>query len=620
MGGCFENICLIKAPMLFDLPHAQDTSDFTEICYLAAMVEPYVNSVSIPVHFYSGKPYEVYVKFLKEHPVDLVGISSMTGAFNNAIRLAKIAKEHDKYVVMGGYHPSALPDDVLKSPYVDAVIIGEGELTFKDLVANGPGKHVPGMAYKENGNIVYTGFRPLIADLDLIPHPLRSARPRRFGEKGTEYSIDTVFTSRGCPWQCSFCANDVINKKWRARSPENVLEELSQLHDPDKKKLIKIWDANFMTDINRVEKICDLMLEHDLTNFKIWMETRIADIVRGERIMDKLYRVGLRHVSLGIESPNEETLKLMKKKNTIDDCFKAVEILKRHGIKAQGYFIIGHYRETKEDTERYPEFADALGLRHGIFMVMTPYPGTAIFEEFKQENKIKSYDWDNYNNFGTVVETRGMDLQTLKKMYAWCYGKFYTKFAFMHQRKPLGMAIDLNQLLFLLYGVFSMDKSTSRSEIKDRFFDALEAGYIRYEKPLPTKKKIPFTLRFFKKVTLRFTHSPGRNIDFCITLKKNAIHVEGKQTDGSEKINGYTFELEKILKLSETIHSRQSMIASTFEILKNNPHKKLDYLLPLIFSRGFLIPLYSIVRCFLPIIVKGSLSLASGAVTSSWSR
>ena len=506
--------------MLFDLPHAQDASDFTEICYLAAIVEPHVKSVSIPVHFYSEKPYETYVKFLKKHPVDLVGISSMTGAFNNAIRLAKIAKEYDKYVMMGGYHPSALSDDVLKSPYVDAVIIGEGELTFKDFVQNGPGKHVPGMAYKENGNIVNTGFRPLIAHLDLIPHPLRSARPRRFGENGSDYSIDTVFTSRGCPWHCSFCANDVINKKWRYRSPENVLEELSQLHDPNKKKLIKIWDANFMTDINRVEKICDLMLEHDLTNFKIWMETRVADIVRGEQIMDKLYLVGLQHVSLGIESPNQETLKLMKKKNTIDDCFKAVEILKRHGIKAQGYFIIGHYRETKEDTERYPEFADALGLRHGIFMLMTPYPGTAIFDEFKRENKIKSYDWDNYNNFGAVVETRGMDLQTLKKMYAWCYGKFYTKFAFMHQRKPLGMAIDINQLLFLLYGVFSMDKSTSRSKVKDRFFDALEAGCIRYEKPLPTKKKVPHTLRWFKKVTLRFTHSPGRNIDFCIALKK----------------------------------------------------------------------------------------------------
>ena len=415
----FENICLVKAPMLFDIPHAQDTSDFTELCYLAAMVEPDVNSVSLPVHFYGRNPYEAYVKFLKQHPVDLVGISSMTGAFNNALRLAKIAKEHDKYVVMGGYHTSALPDEVLKSPHVDAVIIGEGELTFKDLVQNGPSKEVAGLAYKENGHIVHTGFRSLIMDLDSIPHPLRRARPKRFGENGADYSIDTVFTSRGCPWNCSFCANDVINKQWRARSPENVLEELSQLHDPHQKKLIKIWDANFMTDINRVEKICDLMMEHNLTNFKIWTETRIADIVRGERIMDKLFRVGLRHVSLGIESPNEETLKLMKKKNTTDDCFKAVEILNRHGIKGQGYFIIGHYRETKEDTERYPEFADALGLRHGIFMVMTPYPGTAIFEEYKQEDKIRSYDWDNYNNFGPVVETRGMDLQTLKEMYAW---------------------------------------------------------------------------------------------------------------------------------------------------------------------------------------------------------
>ena len=169
-------------------------------------------------------------------------------------------------------------------------------------------------------------------DLDSIPHPLRSARPVRFGESGDDYSIDTIYTSRGCPWNCTFCANDTVNKKWRARSPENVIEELTVLHNPKRKKLLKISDANFLTDVKRVEKLCDLMIERGITNFKIWTESRAEDIVRAEKIMDKLFKIGLRNISLGIESPNEETLKLMKEENKGDSVSKAAAILNDHNI------------------------------------------------------------------------------------------------------------------------------------------------------------------------------------------------------------------------------------------------------------------------------------------------
>jgi len=161
---------------------------------------------------------------------------------------------------MGGYHPSAMPNEVLSSPNIDAVIIGEGEETFKDLVINGPGKNVAGLAYRDNGGIVHTDPRPLIDNLDVLPHPLRSIRPTRFGEKSKDYSVDTVFTSRGCPWTCSFCANDTVQKRWRARTPENVVEELSRMHHPKRKKYIKFWDANFLLDIKRVEKNVCLLL------------------------------------------------------------------------------------------------------------------------------------------------------------------------------------------------------------------------------------------------------------------------------------------------------------------------------------------------------------------------
>ena len=584
----FSNICLLKAPQAFDIPHPQDISDLTEICYLAAVVEDVVDSVSIPVDFYSTNPSETFEKFLKKNVVDLVGISSMTGAFNNALRLAKIAKMFDKYVVMGGYHPSALPEDVLKSPYVDAVVIGEGDITFKDLVVNGPSKNVAGMVYKDNGDVVHTGCRPLIKDLDSLPHPLRSSRPMRFGEKGKEYSIDTIYTSRGCPWTCTFCANDVINKRWRARSPENVLEEIAQLHDPKRKKLLKIWDANFLTNVKRVEKLCDLMIENELTNFKIWTETSVGDIVRAENIMDKLYRVGFRSISLGIESPNAETLKLMNKKNTDDNCVKAVEILNNNKIKAQGYFIIGHYRETLEDTKRYPEYAETLGLRHSIFMVMTPYPGTKIYSEYKQENKIISFNWDLYNNFGTVVETKGMDIKTLKKMYAYCWGRFYVKFTFFNEKKLFGIAFGFLQYLLILYTIFKIDQDNSEDEIKDYLFEYLEAGCVSLTRPY--SRKPPLLLRWFREITIRFRHSPGRNVDFLITQTKDSRFMLGKRTGERGLVRGFTFDLDKIIKIGEKMSADKAiLITCKLETIKNNPKRRMRNIFSFLVSKELII-------------------------------
>jgi len=150
----FNNVCLLKAPQAFDIPHAQDVSDLTEICYLAGMIEQDVASVNVPVDFYNREAYDDFRKYLKTSPTDLVGISSMTGAFNNAIKLAETAKSFDKYVVMGGYHPTALYEEVLKSPFVDAVIVGEGEATLQEFVRKGPSKDVAGLAYKENGGIL----------------------------------------------------------------------------------------------------------------------------------------------------------------------------------------------------------------------------------------------------------------------------------------------------------------------------------------------------------------------------------------------------------------------------------------------------------------------------------
>ncbi len=590
----FKNVCLIKSPQKLNIPHILNVSDLTEICYLAGMVKNDVDSITIPVNINEINPFRDFERYLRTHKADMVGISSMTGAYNNALEFAKIAKKHHLYVVMGGYHPTALTEEVLKSPYVDAVIRGEGEYTFKELVNEGPSEGVRGLSFKDNGNLVRNPDRDVIENLDAVPHPLREIRPKRFGNKTNDYALDTIFTSRGCRIKCSFCSNDMVNKNWRYRSPENVIEELKMIHSTKKRKILRIWDANVLTDVDRMEKIVDLMFENNLTNFKIWTESRSTDIIKAERIMQKLHDIGLRHISLGIESPNLETLKRIGKGTNPQTCEKAIEILRDYRIRVQGYFIIGHLNETVEDIKMYPEYAKKAGIKQAIFMVMTPYPGTRIYEEFKKENAINSYNWNMYNNFGTVVEPNKIDLKTLKKMWVYCNAKFYGIDASSRHQTILDTVPGTIFRLFFVSVVEKNDERNSFQDLKDSMLEHLKTlvGNNTNDANLKNSRLIKF---LGKKFIFRFFHSKGNSIDFRFT--KNGSQTNLSITN-STKVTGYkciTIYLDDILKSEEHLSVNRIVgLTTRYQIAKiNKTRKSLRYLM-LLLDKNFRASIYYI--------------------------
>lgn len=583
----FRNVCVLKSPQKVDAPYALTVSDLIETCYLAGMVKNDVESISIPIDIYAQNPLLDFEKYLSIHPADMIGISTMTGAFTNALKYAEIAKKHNLYVVMGGYHPTALPGEVLKSQYVDAVIRGEGEFTFKELVNDGPSESILGLSFKDNGNVIYNSDRGVIEDLDVIPHPLREIRPRRFGNKTNDYALDTIFTSRGCRIKCSFCSNDMVNKNWRHRSHLNVIEELKMIHSTEKRKILKIWDANVLTDVDRMDRIVDSMFENNLTNFKIWTESRTTDVIRAERIMQKLYDIGLRHVSLGIESPNLETLKKIRKGTTPKTCEKAIEILRDYKIKIQGYFIIGHLDETIEDIKRYPEYAKKLGLKQVAFMVMTPYPGTQIYNEYKEENAINSYRWDMYNNFGTVVEPNKIDFKTLKKMLVYCYAKFFGVDVSSRHHTILD---TIHETIFRLIFVSVIEKNDDRNSFSDLKDYLLE--YLRTLVGISTNdtnfRKSWLIKILGQKFIFRFFHSEGNSVDFKFTTNGSVTNL--LITNGT-KVPGYrciTVALEDILYFEERLPTKKIVsITTRYKIAKVNKIKKTWRYLSLLFDKNF---------------------------------
>ncbi|NTW55072.1 MAG: B12-binding domain-containing radical SAM protein [Chlorobaculum sp.] len=544
----YKNICFVEAPQAIVTPFPRFISDCIGVCYLAAAVEDTVESMAMPENYYNEKIFDSFEQLLTSRQFDLVAISSMTGGFNNAVKLARIAKKYGVTVVMGGFHPTAMPEEALDHGCADLVVIGEGEVTFRELVEKGPLREVKGLCWKENGAYIYTGMRELIEDVDSIRLPLRSIRPERFGEKSEEYTIDTIYTSRGCPWKCSFCANDKMHKNWRGRSAENVVEEIALIHDPKKKKLLKIWDANFLTNIKRAEAICDLLIERGLTNFRIVTETRARDVIRAERILDKLHRAGFRKVGLGIESPNTETLERMNKQNTTGDVSRAIELLKSKSIGVEGYFIVGHHSESEADTMRYPGFARSLGLRNALFFAMTPYPGTKIFEEYRSEESIISYNWDLYNNFCPVVKTESMSNERLMTMMLYCFVSFFNYQTMLKQKSERSAVQiflrDLSQFVFLAL----VNRRLGKQEIESAIYGA-------YERFASTEPRIEYPSRTELKQPVRFflEESAGKRIEFRITQEPGRRVLTIRQASGRVSESGFVVSIEAVVEATASV-------------------------------------------------------------------
>ncbi|HHE32111.1 MAG TPA: radical SAM protein [Chlorobaculum parvum] len=581
----YKNICFVEAPQAIVTPFPRYISDCIGVCYLAAAVEDIVESMAMPENYYNDGIFESFEKLLKLRPFDLVAISSMTGGFNNAEKLARIAKKHGMTVVVGGFHPTALPEQVLNLGCVDLVVMGEGEATFRELVEKGPSYEVKGLCWKENGEFIHTGMRELIKDVDSIRFPLRSLRPKRFGEKSSDYTIDTIYTSRGCPWACSFCANDKMHKQWRGRSAENVVEEIALLHDPKKKKLLKIWDANFLTNIKRVEKICDLMIERGFTNFRIVTETRAKDVIRAERILPKLRKIGLSKVGLGIESPNPKTLALMNKQNTLDEVSSAIGLLKKYGVGSEGYFILGHLSETVDDTMVYPEFARGLGLKQTLFMSMTPYPGTQIFNEYARENNITSRDWDLYNNFVPVIRTEHMEPRDIMRMMVYCNVAFCDYRSLLKRNNSRGVLLAFLKDLFQLVFLMKVNKFLDRKEVAQIIFEAFDLWL--GTDPKPEYAKTPPQERLKKPTGVCLLHDAlGQRFDFLIRHENGKRVMTVRKVTSSEPTTFPVISLEKVVDVAWRLTMGDLMrLLYRNELMRNNSHLVARQILALLADR-----------------------------------
>lgn len=346
------------------------------------------------------KPQELMWRKAAEFRPDIVGITSFTPNFMAARKLALEAKRRlGCLVIMGGPHVTALPLSTLQSvPALDAVILGEGEIPMLALAAefDARGKvdfsKVPGAAFMEGGHYREIPRPEPISELDSLPYPARDLADIGLYKRGQNGA--TLMSSRGCPAQCTFCANICMGRKFRAHSPAYVVGEITYLVKKYGIRHFRFEDDCFTADRNRVIEICDLIINArlDIT----WAVSGRVNTLRDAAVIKKMKQAGCIWVQLGIETGSQRINDLMKKGTTLAMAEECCAALRRHGMPYLNAFIIGNEGDTLETVMSTIAFSRKLRSEVVLFHMMIPYPGTALFDKYYRDYDTPGTDWSNW--------------------------------------------------------------------------------------------------------------------------------------------------------------------------------------------------------------------------------
>jgi radical SAM superfamily enzyme YgiQ (UPF0313 family) len=402
--------------------------------YVAAYIEGIVDQVHIVDLEMDRRKFQ---DCLNIYQPDIVGISLSATEHNQTLRLAKIAKKHGVTTVVGGYHPTAVPDVMLAYPQIDIVVRGEGEQTMKELVEKGTPENVSGISYRKNGKIIHNENRPRIEDIDSIPFPARHLRQYLYKSADRTTDCDVIMMSRGCSGLCSFCCEPSMSDGCsRCRSPENVLKEILEIAEfhADKSVSVIFADPNFVGSPKKVERLCDLLMEHDL-NMEFGALVRADAMANNPQTVKKMCQAGIVKFEMGIESPNAKDLNSTRKGVATKAHKQAVKNIRENGGRAGGTFVIGLPDQTEEEIKTFPVYAKEIGLTAAAFGIATPFPGTEFYADLEKQGLIFETNWDNFDEMHSVFKTEHLTKERIEELATHCMAKFWNIDTFIdHER------------------------------------------------------------------------------------------------------------------------------------------------------------------------------------------
>jgi radical SAM superfamily enzyme YgiQ (UPF0313 family) len=370
--------------------------------------------------------------------------------------------------VFGGVHPTTYPEMALDRS-VDFMIAGEGEFALSQLALKLEKQEdwtdIPGIYYKQNGKLNFTGEALRIRNLDDLPFPARHLLPMGryrysfpiLSEKGRTYA--SINCSRGCPYHCIFCSSPVQWKnRVRYRSPENIIEELKHLKAIYGVNTFYIRDEVFSLHRQNVLQICQKMVSERLG--MNWFCYVRANHVNKE-IMEAMKEAGCLLVKIGVESGDAEILKKIKKGETLDQFRKAFKVAESAGLYTHASFLIGHPWDSQKTIRNTIQFAKELNADTTVFPISTPFPNTELWHIAKKHNLLLTEDFEKYGYVSTTVaQTMYLDAKKIVRLQKHALKAFYFRPAYIMKalkriaQKPGSWKMYLSPLKTLLKWIF----------------------------------------------------------------------------------------------------------------------------------------------------------------------
>lgn len=372
---------------------------------IAAIAEQRGHKVEILDMSYMQYNYHIILDKIKSYKPDIIGISATTPLMNQLRDISVLTKSisQDIMVVAGGSHVSAMPTESLKESLIDMVVVGEGEITFGEIVDGKSPETILGIQYRKGESIRATAPRPFIHNLDTLPMPAWHL----YNSKFYKYKISRLLAkcpplamaefSRGCVFKCDFCASkNTMALGYRKKSPERCAEEVRAMHFYGYREFA-LADDIFTSDPAWAKEVSNAIIK---TGLKMaWSCTNGIRVESADPELFKTMRkAGCYRVAFGFESGNDKVLKLFGKggKASITKGREAVQMARSAGMDTTGYFMLGLSPDTEETMLDTIEYARSLPLDMMKFGIAIAFPGTPMFKEYRLKDMVRSYNWDDY--------------------------------------------------------------------------------------------------------------------------------------------------------------------------------------------------------------------------------
>ena len=422
-------IALVNPPTLKGVYHHQLFLPIG-LAYLAAVLKAKQHEVTVidcPALEIDHEQLKTKIASLKP---DVVGITSMTPTIQSTLMSAYAAKEAcpAAVVTLGGPHATFMDRQILEQETaVDVVVRGEGEQTLLDMVQNIADSKslnkVYGITIRHGDQIIQTPNRSFIQNLDELPYPaydyFELDRYKLFGKL-----FLPIITSRGCPFQCSFCTTSrILGNEYRARSPKNIVDEMEFLKTTYGADAFTFYDDTLTLDKNRVFKICEGIKTRKI-NLPWDCQTRVDQI--SKKVLAKMRETKCQQVFFGVESGCQEILDEVKKQTTVEQNAKAIRLAKNAGLFVAISVIIGYPGENREMLNQTLGFINETEPDDVYLCVATPYPGTALRRLVEEMGLKMSTDWGQYDTVTPVFENPLLSAEDILKLRKKFYDSFYS--------------------------------------------------------------------------------------------------------------------------------------------------------------------------------------------------